>query len=110
MSESHSDDQAEHTDAVADHEVTHSSATSLFDLRNVIAVLFAGYGLVLLIVGLFDTTETDLAKTGGLHLNTWTGAAMLVLAAAFYLWARLRPMRPPSPEEVAEARSGSPGH
>jgi hypothetical protein len=91
-------------------EVVHSSATSLFDLRNVIAVLFAGYGLVLLVVGLFDTTDADLAKTGGLHLNTWTGAAMLVLAVVFFLWARLRPVRPPTPEEVAEARSGPPGH
>jgi hypothetical protein len=83
-------------------EVVHSSATSLFDLRNVIAVLFGGYGLVLLVVGLVDTTEADLAKTGGLHLNTWTGAAMLVMAVVFVLWARIRPLRPPTPEEPAE--------
>lgn len=91
-------------------EEVHSSSASLFDLRNVIGVLFAGYGLVLLIVGLADTTEADLAKTGGIHLNTWTGAAMLVLAALFFLWAWLRPLRPPTPEELTETKSGPPSH
>jgi hypothetical protein len=104
MSESHADGSPE------TGEVVHSSAANLFDLRNVIAVLFLGYGLVLLIVGLVDTTDADLAKTGGLHLNTWTGAAMLVTAVVFGLWAKLRPLIPPTPEEKAAARSGPPGH
>jgi hypothetical protein len=84
-------------------EVVHSSAANLFDLRNVIAVLFLGYGLVLLVVGITDTTSADLAKTGGIYLNTWTGAAMLVTAVVFGVWARLRPLAPPIEEEVAAA-------
>lgn len=90
-------------------EVVHSSAASLFDLRNVIAVLFLGYGLVLLVVGIADTTAADLAKTGGIHLNTWTGSAMLVAAVFFGVWARLRPLIPPTPEELAEAETAGPG-
>ena len=93
----------------AEH-IVHSSATNLFDLRNVIAVLFLGYGLVLLVVGITDTTPADLAKTGGIYLNTWTGAAMLVTAVVFGLWARLRPLVPPTEEEMAAAKAGPPGH
>jgi hypothetical protein len=91
-------------------EVVHSSAANLFDLRNVIGVLFLGYGLVLLVVGITDTTPADLAKTGGIYLNTWTGAAMLVTAVAFGLWARLRPLVPPTEEEMAAAKAAPPAH
>jgi hypothetical protein len=87
-----------------------SSAANLFDLRNVIALLFLGYGLVLLVVGVADTTEADLAKTGGIHLNTWTGAAMLVTAVVFGLWAKMRPLIPPTAEELASARPGPRAH
>ena len=90
-------------------EVVHSSAANLFDLRNIIAVLFLGYGLVLLVVGVTDTTAADLAKTGGIYLNTWTGAAMPVTAVVFGLWAKLRPLIPPTPEELTETGNG-PGH
>jgi hypothetical protein len=100
-----SDSQAE-----AGTEEVHSSAANLFDLRNVIALLFLGYGVVLLVVGVADTTEADLAKTGGIYLNTWTGAAMLVTAVVFGVWAKLRPLIPPTPEELAAARTGPTGH
>lgn len=79
-------------------EEVHSSAAKLFDLRNVIAILFLAYGSVLLVVGLTSTTKADLDKTGGIHLNTWTGACMLAVAVVFALWARLRPLRPPTTE------------
>jgi hypothetical protein len=77
-----------------------SAAATLFDLRTIIAVLFAVYGVALLLIGLFGTDEADRAKSGGLNLNIWTGAAMLVLAVLFFGWARLRPLRPPVPEET----------
>ena len=102
MSQSHHD--------AAHEEVVHSSAANLFDLRNVIAVLFLGYGVVLLVVGVTDTTPDDLAKTGGIYLNTWTGAAMLVTAVVFGLWARLRPLVPPTEEEIAAAEAAPPAH
>jgi hypothetical protein len=107
MPESHA---AESNAAQSHDEVVHSSAANLFDLRNIIAVLFLGYGLVLLVVGVTDTTAADLAKTGGIYLNTWTGSAMLVTAVVFGLWAKLRPLIPPTPEELAEAGNGPGGH
>jgi hypothetical protein len=92
-------------------EEVRSAAGNIFDLRNVIAVLFLVYGLALFVIGLADTTEADLAKTGGIHLNTWTGAAMLVSAIFFGVWARLRPLQPPTQEELdAAAADGPVGH
>ncbi|WP_309113941.1 hypothetical protein [Saccharothrix sp.] len=64
----------------------------LFDLRLVIAMLFAVYGVVLVVVGLGFTDEADLARADGLNINLWTGVGMLVLAALFALWAFLRPV------------------
>ncbi|MBY8852575.1 hypothetical protein K7G98_31845 [Saccharothrix sp. MB29] len=64
----------------------------LFDLRLVIAVLFAIYGVVLVVVGLGFTDESDLARADGLNINLWTGVGMLVLAALFAAWALLPPV------------------
>ena len=117
MSESHAAEShaanphpAESHPAESHPEEVTSSAANLFDLRNIIAVLFLGYGLVLLVVGVADTTEADLAKTGGIYLNTWTGSAMLVTAVVFGLWAKLRPLIPPTPSELAAAQTGPGGH
>jgi hypothetical protein len=80
-----------------------SAAATLFDLRTIIAVLFAVYGIALLLIGFLGTDDADRAKSGGLNLNIWTGAAMLVLAVLFVAWARLRPLRPLTSDEAAEA-------
>ncbi|MGM1064765.1 hypothetical protein [Saccharothrix sp. Mg75] len=64
----------------------------LFDLRLVIAVLFAIYGVVLVVVGLGFTDESDLAKADGLNINLWSGVGMVVVAALFAAWATLRPV------------------
>jgi hypothetical protein len=32
------------------------------------------------------------AKADGININLWTGIGMLVFAALFVLWARLRPI------------------
>jgi hypothetical protein len=70
----------------------------LFDLRLVIAVLFAVYGVVLLVVGLGFTEEADLAKADGLNINLWSGVGMVALAAVFAVWATLRPVIVPEPD------------
>jgi hypothetical protein len=75
-----------------------TTASRLFDLRTVLALLFTVYGLVLLIVGLVSTTEADIAKAGGWNVNLWSGVVMLVIAAFFIVWVRLRPVRAPVSE------------
>jgi hypothetical protein len=81
-----------------DHSVTErarSAASQLFDLRTVIAVLFGVYGIVLTVMGLFIEDEAQLAKAGGIDINLWSGIGMLVAAAFFLTWVRLRPLVPP---------------
>lgn len=68
-----------------------SAAGSLFDLRTVIAVLFGVYGVILTLLGLFGDDPEQLAKSGGVDINLWTGIGMLVVAAIFVTWQRLRP-------------------
>jgi drug/metabolite transporter (DMT)-like permease len=68
---------------------------SLFDLRWIIAVLFAVYGVVLLVMGIGFESEADRVKTGGLNINLWVGIGMLVVTALFAVWALLRPVEVP---------------
>ncbi|TQF06185.1 hypothetical protein E6W39_33150 [Kitasatospora acidiphila] len=74
-----------------------------FDLRLIIAFLFACYGAVLTALGAAGTTEADRAKTGGWNVNLWVGLAMLGFAAVMGLWAALRPIQPPDGEGDGEA-------
>jgi hypothetical protein len=73
-------------------------AAGAFDVRNVIAALIGFYGVVLVVVGLVDNGGDALKKTEGFNANLWVGIAMLVFAAAFGLWSRLRPIVVESPE------------
>jgi hypothetical protein len=63
-----------------------------FDVRNVIAALIGFYGIVLVIVGIVDRSEEALEKAGGVNANLWAGIVMIVVAAGFALWSRLRPV------------------
>ncbi len=78
-------------------EKASSAAASLFDLRTVIAILFAFYGVVLTIMGFVTATPENTEKSGGLNLNLWTGIGMLVLAAIFVVWARAKPLGADAP-------------
>ena len=87
-----------------------STTATLFDLRTVIAVLFGVYGIVLTIRGLVGYDDVDEAKAGT-NLNLETGIAMLVLAAVFVVWLRLRPTHIPDAAEPAEQDDDRPaGH
>ena len=67
-------------------------ASTLFDLRTVIAMLFGTYGVLLTILGFVLTGQQQLAKAGGLNLNLWTGIGMLIFTGLLVLWLRLRPV------------------
>jgi hypothetical protein len=85
-------------------EKVSSAASALFDLRTVIAILFAFYGVVLVIMGLVTATPENTAKSGGLNLNLWTGVGMLVIAAIFIVWARMKPLEAAAAPPDAEDR------
>jgi hypothetical protein len=63
-----------------------------FDVRNVIGALMGFYGIVLIIMGLVADSAQQRAKTGDLNANLWAGTVMAVVAAAFVVWSRLRPV------------------
>jgi hypothetical protein len=64
----------------------------LFDIRFVIGGLLGAYGVILVLLGVFNATDEELARGDGLNINLWGGLGMLVVAIAFGVWARLRPV------------------
>jgi hypothetical protein len=78
-----------------------SASRNLFDLRWLIAGLFLLYGVVLILLGIFDS-DAEIQKADGIRINLWTGIGMFVLGALFTLWSWLRPLRAdPAPESLA---------
>ena len=76
----------------------------LFDIRTVIGVLLACYGVILVIVGLVDNPAARDGETGGVNANLWAGVGMIVVAVTFAVWVRLRPVPDPP---AASAPDGS---
>jgi amino acid transporter len=72
-------------------EPTQKKKAGAFDIRVMIATLIGIYGLMLTILGIIAEPH-EVAKAAGININLWGGIAMLVFAACFVLWARLRPI------------------
>ncbi|MGW2472786.1 hypothetical protein [Streptomyces sp. NPDC001665] len=85
---------------VSDLEQKSATAARLFDIRRIIGGLFVVYGIIVTIAGISPSDE-DLKKAQGVHINLWTGIAMLVLGLFFLVWMKLRPAQAPehAPEE-----------
>ena len=93
---------------------TEKRKVGLFDIRVIIASLIGLYGVILVVTGLFSS-EAQAEKAAGLNINILAGIVMLVFAASFVAWARLRPIVvPPEPKEAgedgAEGEAGRPVH
>ena len=63
-----------------------------FDIRNVIGLLLLIYGVVLIFMGVFVTSDAELARAGDVNANLWTGLVTTAVALFFLAWARLRPI------------------
>ncbi|MBN9101410.1 MULTISPECIES: hypothetical protein [unclassified Pseudonocardia] len=83
-----------------DTDAVRSASSALFDLRTVIAILFLVYGVVLTVMGFVSDTPAELAKSGGIDINLWSGIVMIVIGAGFVAWALLRPLKPPVADEA----------
>jgi hypothetical protein len=66
-------------------------AADVFDLRRIIGGLFTVLGLLLVIVGLFDSQE-EIDRAAGVNINLWGGLGMLALGLLFLVWAFTRPL------------------
>jgi hypothetical protein len=84
------------------------SRTSAFDIRLIIALLTGVYGLVITILGLFVTSDEEIKRSAGVNINLWAGLGMLVICLLFVLWARIRPIRVPEPDDSEEADAQPP--
>lgn len=101
---------SENTDTAAPHKA------GAFDIRNIIGALMGVYGVILALAGVFGDPELD--KTGDVNANLWTGLALIVVAALFIGWARLRPIEVPAdldrpdddPTRPAPTRKRPPSH
>jgi drug/metabolite transporter (DMT)-like permease len=75
------------------------------DVRNIIGILMGVYGVILVFMGIFSDSTAPLA--GDVNSNLWAGLALLVVAAVFLTWARLRPIV--VPEDVDQDAAAPPG-
>jgi membrane-bound ClpP family serine protease len=78
-------------DSISSHSKPKKKA-GLFDIRFVIAGLIGVYGVILVLLGIFNASDEELARGDGLNINLWAGLGMLVVAIAFGVWARVRPV------------------
>jgi hypothetical protein len=87
-----------------EEEIRAARAANRFDIRRLIGGVFALYGLILLVLGIFgsDTTKN---KANGANVDLWTGLGMLVFAALMIFWALSRPTVP-EPAERQGTGSG----
>ena len=81
------------------------SKLNLFDLRRIIGGLFVVYGVLLFVLGLFDSQE-EIDKAAGVNINLWAGLGMLVFGLLMLVWAFSRPL---SEELGSEEAGGRPG-
>jgi hypothetical protein len=77
-------------------------AANLFDLRRIIGGVFTAWGILLIVLGLFDS-QAEIDKAAGVHINLWAGIGMLVVGLLFLLWAFTRPLG----QELRESEQAS---
>ena len=80
-------------------------AANLFDLRRIIGGVFVVWGVLLVVLGLFDSEE-EIEKAAGVNINLYAGLGMLALGLLFLVWAFTRPL---GEELGAEQAGGSAG-
>ena len=81
---------------------------NIFDLRRIIGGLFVFYGLLLAVLGLFDSQE-EIDKAAGVNINLWTGLGMLAFGILMVVWALTRPLSEDLGTKSGDDREGAGG-
>lgn len=87
--------------------MSNERAAGVFDIRNIIGALMGVYGVILTLAGLLGEHEPE--KTGGINANLWTGLGLMVVAAIFIVWARVKPIAVPEEFERPDDDPVRPG-
>ncbi len=90
---------------MSDTDTRAERAANLFDLRRIIGGVFTAWGILLIILGLFDSQE-EIDKAAGVNINLYAGLGMLVFGLLFIAWALWRPL---SEELASDEPGGEPG-
>ena len=90
-----------------EHVEVRKQSAGLFDIRNIIGALVLIYGIVLVIMGLIHSSDTDLVKANGININLWAGVAMIVLGLFFIIWSFLRPVVVQTTEVLVDEDTGT---
>jgi hypothetical protein len=89
--------------------------TYLFDIRNVIGALLAIYGVILTVAGFAPGLLREREKGAssavanpvdlyfGTEANWWVGLILIGVAAVFFAWAVLRPVRVEEPATSSDS-------
>ena len=80
-----------------EEEIAAARAANRFDIRRLIGAVFTVYGLILVALGIFGSSEIK-NKADGSNVDLWTGIGMLIFAALMIFWALSRPTAPEPPE------------
>ena len=80
-------------------------AARLFDVRRVIGGLFVVYGVIVTLLGIFDS-PAEINKASGVRINLWMGLAMLVVGLLMLLWQWLSPVDAPAKSEASPGEDG----
>jgi hypothetical protein len=95
--------------AMSDNHDAEPHKAGLFDIRFFIGALLGIYGVILVLTGLFGTSDAELAKSEDINVNLWTGVALVVASIVFIVWARLRPVVVPASADKDDDEA-APGH
>ncbi|MDZ7577693.1 MAG: hypothetical protein U0904_05915 [Candidatus Nanopelagicales bacterium] len=68
------------------------------DLRFVLAALFAIFGVLVTLTGIF-ATPAEVAKAAGINISFWTGIGLLIVSGIFTLWLLSAPPEVPQGAE-----------
>lgn len=73
-------------------KTTVQQRSDLTDIRFIIASALGLIGIFLLICAAFvGTSPEELAKTGGINANLWSGAGLLIVAIVMGIWWKVDP-------------------
>jgi hypothetical protein len=73
----------------------------LLDLRFVIAVMFAIFGILVTASG-FTASNEEIQQAAGINISLWTGLGLLTLSAFFGIWVLRVPPDVPQPHDATE--------